>query len=400
MKKLSLVVPSLMKGGGVPSVARFVRDTALNSGKYDLNIISLCMSSREDTSLQITNPRTWIRGAAKKTGEWEGLPYTHVGANLGELEFQRYRKRNVLTDALRGSDIIQVVCGSPAWANAVVGLDIPVALQVATRAKVERRMRDANPKSVIHWFRKLMTEITDRLDAQALCSVDAIQVENQWMFEYAKKLNEYRQIDLRYAPPGVDGDIFHPLKTRDLAKCSYILCVGRLSDPRKNVTLLLHAYARLSHKLRDHVHLVLAGSSAPDVSFWKKVETMGFRDHIKFVEKPSLDELVSLYQNASVFVLPSDEEGLGVVILEAMACAVPVVSTKSGGPDGIILDGENGYLVPLNTPEKMADRISFLLENYSLNIEMGWKARKSIEKRYDKRIAGDVFVEMWDRLVF
>jgi glycosyltransferase involved in cell wall biosynthesis len=47
-----------------------------------------------------------------------------------------------------------------------------------------------------------------------------------------------------------------------------------------------------------------------------------------------------------VFALSSDEEGLGIVILEAMACAIPVVATKCGGPDGIITDGKDGYLIP------------------------------------------------------
>ena len=110
-------------------------------------------------------------------------------------------------------------------------------------------------------------------------------------------------------------------------------------------------------------------------------DSFGVRDRVQYVASPSRQELIGLYQAASVFALPSDEEGLGMVILEAMACAVPVVSTRSGGPDGIITDGEDGFLVPLDDAAAMAGRLQTLLENPSLNIAMGRKARATIEAR-------------------
>ena len=132
--------------------------------------------------------------------------------------------------------------------------------------------------------------------------------------------------------------------------------------------------------------------------FLAKANSLGVRDRVEYVASPSREELVRLYQEASVFALPSDEEGLGMVILEATSCAVPVVSTRSGGPDGIITDGEDGFLVPLDDAAAMAGRLQSLLENPSLNIAMGSKARATIEARHDERVAGAVFVEMWNRL--
>jgi glycosyltransferase involved in cell wall biosynthesis len=398
MKKLALVVPSLTKGGGVPAVARFVKDAALSSGSYQLQLISLCMASNGSASRLLHRPSTWLRGPATIQGTWEGLPFTHVGADWSELEFQRYRPRSPLKRVLADCDLIQMVCGSPAWANAVLGQGKPVALQVATRSKVERRRRDANLKRARDWWRKLMTEITDRMDDRALRQVDAIQVENPWMFEYARKLNNGRKVDLRYAPPGINTDVFRPLPNRDVTSSSYILCVGRLGDARKNVGLLLAAYASLPDGLRQRARLVLAGSSPPPDSFWTWAKALQVSDRVSYVARPSQEELVRLYQEASVFVLPSDEEGLGVVVLEAMACAAPVVSTRSGGPDGILTDGEDGFLVPLDDPATMAARLQILLENPSLNILMGKKGRATVKARYDEQLAGAVFVDMWDRL--
>jgi glycosyltransferase involved in cell wall biosynthesis len=396
---VGLVVPSLEQGGGVLSVAEFVYQTMLKNGRFEPRLVSLSTSAIDDLSVAVTKPSTWFKGIRTSKDLWRDRTYTRVGSFASELEFQRYRPRIGLSQLLADCDLIQVVCGSPAWANTVVGFGKPVALQVATRARVERRLRDANPQNLSGWWCKVMTEITDRMDDRGLCKVDAIQVENMWMLEYARKINGKRDVDLRYAPPGIDSELFSPLEHRDLNSDQYILCVGRLDDPRKNVALLLNAYAQLSQELRAQVRLVLAGFSGPSENFWLRAEALGVRERINYVARPSTIELVHLYQRASVFALSSDEEGLGVVLLEAMACGVPVVATRCGGPDGIITDGEDSYLVPPNDLSRMTARIESLLRNPALNLQMGQKARLKIERRYDERIAGAVFIDMWERLV-
>lgn len=362
-------------------------------------LVSLATSHDDPASVSLTRPASWLRGAQSQEGNWESLSFEHVGAIGGELEFQRYMPRRRLEESIGSCDILQVVCGSPAWANAVLGLHKPVSLQVATRARVERRARDARPGAAIDWWRKAMTEVTDRLDDRALRRVDAIQVENPWMLDYARKVNTGRDVDIRYAPPGVDDTLFRPLASRDLNGDPYILCVGRLDDPRKNIGLLVEAYARLPEELRNRTRLVLAGSSGPPPSFWSRAEALGVRDRIEYFAKPSRERLVELYQRASVFALPSDEEGLGVVLLESMACGVAVVSTRSGGPDGVVTDGRDGFLVPLDDAGAMADRLGRLLREPALNLSMGHEARRTIEARYAERVAGEAFLDVWDRLL-
>lgn len=275
----------------------------------------------------------------------------------------------------------------------------PVAVQCATRAKVERRRRDSSPAGLAGQWRKLMTDITDRYDDRGLRSVDAIQVENPWMLEYAERIRSGREVDIRYAPPGVDARDFHPLPVRDYAFNPYILCVGRLDDPRKNVELLLEAYGLMPPTLRDRVQLILAGSSGPTVAFWERVTQLGLAGRVSFVASPSRDELIALYQRAAVFALASDEEGLGVVLLEAMACGVPVVSTRSGGPDGIITDGSDGFLVPLDDARAMSDRLGRLCADRELNAAMGRAARHTVEHKYAEDVAAQAFLDVWDRLI-
>jgi D-inositol-3-phosphate glycosyltransferase len=397
--RLGLVVPALTMGGGVPAVARFMSEVASRDGRANLKLISLSTDSRDPQGLRLASPRSWLGGARQSQGTWNELPYTHVGAVGAEIEFQRYRPRKILREVLSDCDLIQVVCGSAAWANAVLGMGKPVSLQVATRARVERRRRDTKPKGLTGWWRKAMTEVTDRMDDRALRRVDAIQVENPWMLDYARQLNHHREVDIRYAPPGVDARRFTPGAEPRLAGRLQILCVGRLDDPRKNVALLLEAYARLPGALRASSRLLLAGFGAPGPDLWVRVQALGLRDSVEFVARPGEEELVLLYQRAAVFALPSDEEGLGVVILEAMACGVPVVATRCGGPEGIITDGADGFLVPRDDAAALAARLQALLDSHTLNEAMGRRARATIEGRFTDEAAGQAFLEVWDRLL-
>lgn len=383
----------------MPAVARFLKDMILRSGRYELKLVSLATSANDPCNAGIVQPASWRLGAAVSHGAWEGLPFVHVGAVAGELEFQRYRSRSALAETLADCDIVQVVCGTPAWAYAVCGLGKPVSVQCATRARVERRRRDASSVGLAGWWRKAMTEITDRMDDRALRAADAIQVENPWMYEYARDLNNGREVDLRFAPPGLDAKTFCPAGERMLARDPYLLCVGRLDDPRKNIGLLLEAYALIPEAARGRLRLVLAGQTRPPDLFWRRAETLGLQDRIEFIHGPPLDDLIALYQRASMFALPSDEEGLGIALLEAMACGIPVVSTRSGGPDGVITEGEDGYLVPLDDAAALADRIARLYLDEGLNRSMGQRACATIEQRYAERVAGQVFLDVWDRLL-
>jgi glycosyltransferase involved in cell wall biosynthesis len=143
---------------------------------------------------------------------------------------------------------------------------------------------------------------------------------------------------------------------------------------------------------------VFAGSPPPPQAFWDRARQLGLRDRLTVVDQPEGPALLRLYQDASVFALSSDEEGFGLVLLEAMACGVPVVSTRSGGPDGIITDGEDGFLVPRDDAAALSTRLAQLLENDTLAACMGGKARRTIEQRFDERVAGRSFVEIWHRL--
>ena len=397
--RIGVVVPALELGGGVPAVAEFICQTIEQSGVFDIELVSLVPGARDSLGVALTKPRSWFRGVGTEQGIWNGRPFTRVGAFISELELARHSPRQALAELVKDCDLIQVICGSAACAWSVCGLGKPVSVQCATRTKVERRRRDANPSGIREWWRKGMTELVDRMDDRALRAVDAVQVENPWMYDYVRRLNTGREVDVRYVPPGVNTRVFFPPHHRNLATDPYVLCVGRLDDPRKNAELLLEAYALIPPGIRNRLRLVMAGHTGPSAGFWRRAEALDLRSRIEFVHFPSHEDLLGLYQRASMLALPSDEEGLGVVLLEAMACGIPAVSTRSGGPDGILTDGEDGYLVPRDDAPALADRMRQLYLNEELNQTIGRRARATIERRYSVEIAGQAFVEVWNGLL-
>jgi len=399
--KLAIVVPALRDGGGVPAVARFIRDTVQRSGEFDLKLISLATSATDECNISLRVPRTWSRGVLVRDLVWEDVRIKHVGAVGGELEFQRFRPRKALERELGCVDLIQVVSGAPSWALSVLNLGKPVVLQVATRTILERRFAEMVGRGMPSQWRRLMTRITDKLDDRALRSVDAVLVENQSMLEYASSLAEGRSVWVRYGPPGVDTDLFCPLQGRlgETKAAGYVLSVGRFDDPRKNVGLLLESFATMRRQMADPPHLELAGPADPGPAFWRRVQALNLADVVEYHIGVSRDALVDLYQNALCLALSSDEEGLGMVILEAMACGVPVVATRCGGPEGIITDGVDGYLVRRGDAHGLAGRLRRLAEDPLENDRMGINARLSVEERFSHNKTGEVYLDTYRRLL-
>ena len=254
-----------------------------------------------------------------------------------------------------------------------------MALQVATLTRVERQSRLSDSPGFLGLWRRGMVRVTDRLDHHALQYADRIFVENDWMRAHlADHVDDDRFV---FVPPGVDtsqstlGDV-------PPSEGEHLLSVGRLADPRKNIGLLFEAYAHLREQMADPPPLVLAGRTGPSDAAWARAESLGIRAQTTFHEDVSLETLVELYRTAACYVVSSDEEGLGLTILEAMACGRPVVSTRCGGPSTVVVDGETGRLIPTDASQKLADAVQSVLIRPGEADAMGRRGRARIEQKF------------------
>lgn len=149
----------------------------------------------------------------------------------------------------------------------------------------------------------------------------------------------------------------------------YIFYVGN-AHPHKNIEGLIKGFRDIREKYQN-LTLVLAGY---DHFFWRKLKSETPDKDIIFTGFLSDRELVALYKNAAVFVLPSLEEGFGIPVLEAMACSCPVVSSKNGSLPEV---GGKAclYFNPLS-PEDTAKKISEVLVKNSIRKELIEKGLK------------------------
>jgi glycosyltransferase involved in cell wall biosynthesis len=219
-------------------------------------------------------------------------------------------------------------------------------------------------------------------------------VENTWMERLA--IRELGPNRVLLAPPGVDTGVFSPAPTHGHG---HLLCVARLNDPRKNIRLLIHAYQEVVTAMPTAPPLVLAGYSDLGTAEKSLINSFGMKDRIIVRRNPSHEDLLRLYQAAYLLLLGSNEEGLGMVLLEAASCGVPAIATRCGGPEIIIEDGVNGLLIPVGDVGAMSRGIRLVLLNPALQQRMGAAARRRVELSFSIEAAGQRFIDVYRELL-
>ena len=175
-------------------------------------------------------------------------------------------------------------------------------------------------------------------------------------------------------PYGVDLQRFHPAPDRAApvpGSKLRLLFVGRINQ-RKGVKYLLEALRRFSP---DEVHLTVCGRVVDSLSLFR---ASGLNVEIR--PSVSADELVRAYQNADLFIFPSVAEGFAQVLLESLACGLPILSTTHTAAPDLITEGREGFIVEPRRPDLLAARISWCLENRTELFVMRARARATAEQ--------------------
>ncbi len=175
------------------------------------------------------------------------------------------------------------------------------------------------------------------------------------------------------------------LRDSEELRVLFVGCAG----PRKGFIDLLKAFSLLQHprkrltligSLSPEAQACLEGTDEPSVEFLGSVPNAELREH---------------YSRASVFVLPSIEEGLGMVMGEAMACGCPVIASTNTGAFDLIHDGIEGFIVPIRSPERIAERLQQLADDFELRERMGQAALARVQ-----HLGGwDAYGEAWSNFL-
>jgi glycosyltransferase involved in cell wall biosynthesis len=177
-------------------------------------------------------------------------------------------------------------------------------------------------------------------------------------------------------PAWTDIEVF--LQTDGSAQadvCQYILYAGVLT-PLKGVHSLINAFTDIATDF-PHTCLVIAGDEANKAyaaTLQDQVGRLGLDGRVQFIGKVSQTELAAWMRRACVFVLPSMSEGLGRVVLEAMATGTPVIGSHVGGIPEMVKPGMTGFLVPPGDVAALAKRLRWILAHPAEGYVMGCHA--------------------------
>ena len=211
--------------------------------------------------------------------------------------------------------------------------------------------------------------------------------------------------DIQIIPMGVD--LGHFQKSKDVDRLSpparretqTILFAGRLID-WKGAEFLIRAIPKVLGQ-KPHTRVLIIGSGPEKGRLIDLAARLNLHDAVEFKEQVPQKELVRYYSRSDVFVLPSirndkgETEGLGVVLLEAMACGVPVIGSRVGGIPDIIKHGDTGLLVKEKDPDDLSEKLILLLSDRRLREKLIQKGLEFVEQNFSWDKISDRFINTY-----
>lgn len=209
--------------------------------------------------------------------------------------------------------------------------------------------------------------------------------------------------------PPVDTQEFRPDQSRRLAArvemevpqdALLIGTVGNFNRPKRHDILVQAAYLLLPHFSNLYVRILGSPTLSHADYYERNVKALAKR--LGLLEKKRLmfinpgARVADLLPAFDVFVLTSMAEGIPTVILEAMACGLPVVATDVGSVTEVVKDGQTGFVVPPSRPDKVAEAVNRLLSLPELRLKMGKEARRLAEQLYDTERCADVHARAYE----
>ena len=158
-----------------------------------------------------------------------------------------------------------------------------------------------------------------------------------------------------------------------------VLFVGRLVH-QKGIRFLLEAVSILQNKYKKYIKVAIVGGGHLEKELKKMCEKLKINDSVEFLGfQRDIDQIM---RSSRVLVLPSQWEGFGLVLLEAMKNKLPIIATSVGGIPEIITNGHEGILVPKENPKILANSINRVLENSELGNQFIQNAYKKVQDHY------------------
>ena len=225
---------------------------------------------------------------------------------------------------------------------------------------------------------------------------------SNWMAGIAHQSSLLKDFNIEAIPNPVDISLFVPMdkatlrKNRNINPDAHIVLFGAFNilDNRKGISYLIEALNLLKNQIapNEKIEIVIFGKNK---SF--NTDLLPFKVH-DFSVITSPIELAEIYNLANVFVMPSLEDNLPNMVMEALSCGTPVVAFNNGGVIDMVIHQENGYLADYLSAEDLANGIVWVL-NQKDRSRLQLNARKKVENDFSPEIVAKKYIEVYQKLL-
>lgn len=346
-----LVVTLPPYSGGVPAKTRLLVDLLRRRGREVTVAYYATLTDEPALGAPLWRIPRGARPRAEARQCFNGIPAVAVGSWLPELEFTYYWPSHRWHHVIAQYDRHIATGGTVLASYPLRGAGVPHILWCASTMIEDRQDRRAAMSAWRRVFdRAVIGPVQGVMERQVLRGPVRLQVTSEHTRRRFASMGRSLSATTLMPVP-VDTARFTP--PSDGAPPGVIGFAGRIGDPRKNVMLLLEAFA-LARASRPELRLRLSGDATDALR--AVVRRLSLDAAVDFTGHLPDAALPDFYRSLDVFVIPSRQEGFGIVGIEAMACGLPVISTRCGGPEDFVAHGRNGFLTGFGARE-MADRI-------------------------------------------
>jgi len=211
--------------------------------------------------------------------------------------------------------------------------------------------------------------------------------------QFVELLQDKFALEFNYIPNIVNIDFFQLKKV--VKNDGYHFINIAFLDKNKNQSMLIQAFSN-AFKNKSNVKLTIVGNGVEYKNLDKLIIDLKMENQISLYGKASREEVRRLLQNSDAFVLSSQVETFGVVVIEAMACGLPVIATKCGGPESIINSDKVGLLSELDEnkfSEKMLE-VYYNRENYDCHY-----IRKYVEENFSEKAVSLKLNDVYEKVL-
>ena len=339
-------------------------------------------------------PAFWeIKTAADRLEVWA----TRLGTFSEPLAFslrayQELRRRPDDFDLVHDNQCL----GYGLWGIRRAGL--PVIATIHHPITVDRRLEMAQAKTRQERFGKKRWYAFTRMQTRVARRLPRVLTVSESSLLDICRDHRVPPDRIAVVPVGVDPEVFRP--SPDVLRRDDLMVTTASADvAMKGMTYLLEALAQLRSDGRK-AQLTIIGRPRADSPTLESIRLMGLSDCVRFVSDLSEAEIVNLYAEAAVAVVPSLYEGFSLPAIEAMSCAAPLVTTTGGAlPEVVGPDGEAALLVPPGDAASLAGALQRVLDDPDLGRRLGHGGRRRVLDNWSWRHTAERTVEQYRTLL-